>query len=348
MHIVLLQKTAIFFFCCALAGSVRGGDFPERTANAFEEVQAQALRLAKLAGGAEQILLVFDIDNTLLAMKQDLSIDQWFNWQQTLPEGDWRRVGDFPELLRVQRFLYAISSMRPTEPGLQPKIVKRLQKTGFKTLLLTSRAYDVRDATRRELLANGYDFRKSSMSPSGFAGPYVPYDVTDIEKSGITYDEAHKWLTDSNNADHLQDPREVSYNEGVYMVAGQNKGVMPRMLLHKANSVGKYRHIVFVDDNPENTRDVRDAFENQRVNIVTFRYAREDANVQRFSENRSCEKHFAALALQQIREALNSTNVSKQNPPIDELSTPAHFSSSPQVEHDAYELMPLQKLVPAR
>ena len=32
----------------------------------------------------EHVLLVLDIDNTLLAMNQDLGSDQWFEWQRYL------------------------------------------------------------------------------------------------------------------------------------------------------------------------------------------------------------------------------------------------------------------------
>ena len=191
----------------------------------FDEVQAEAMRLAEASGDPAHVLLVFDIDNTLLAMNQDLGSDQWFNWQKTLPEGDPRRVGEFPELLRVQGLLFAIGSMRATEPVRQPQIIKQLQQAGFKTLLLTSRGYDFRDATRRELLANDYDFRESSLSPSeGFGGPYLPYEVATVEQSGITTDEANQWLADSRNPGQIRKPREVSFSEGVFMVGRPAQG----------------------------------------------------------------------------------------------------------------------------
>jgi hypothetical protein len=317
MHRVELLRAVVAIACCAWASASWGQEAGERTAFSFAEVQAEALRLAELEGGPENVLLVFDIDNTLLAMNQDLCSDQWFNWQQTLAEGDWRRVGNFAELLKVQRVLYAISSMRATEPNRQPEIVEQLQEAGFTTLLLTSRGYDIRDATRRELLANGYDFRQTSMAPrAGFAGPYFPYDVSQIEQSGISRSEAEQWLADPPSSGQIEKPREVSYNEGVCMVAGQNKGMMLRMLLHKSGNTNKYKQILFVDDNPGNTQDMRDAFENQQVNVVTFRYAREDANVRRFNESRCGEKYCASLALIKIKESWATSDVSRKNPPL--------------------------------
>lgn len=317
MHRVALYKIALFIACLAFTSVAEGKESGERTAFSFDAVQAEAMHLAELAGGPEKVLLVFDIDNTLLAMKQDISSDQWFNWQRNLPQDDPRSVGDFEELLRVQGLLYSICSMRTTEPVRQPEVVRQLQLAGFTTLLLTSRGYQVRDATRRELLANGYNFRKTTMAPQdGFAGPYFPYEVSRIRESGITPDEAEQWLADSRNPGQLKKPREVSYSEGVYMVAGQNKGAMLRMLLQKSGHVDHYQHIVFVDDNSKNTKDVRDAFANQPVNVVTIRYAREDANVRRFNEDKNCEKQCATLALRSLQHSLSGLNVSKSNPPL--------------------------------
>lgn len=331
MHSVRLSWFAILIASLALGNVASSQTSTERTAFSFDEIQQEAFRLADVAGEAKDVLLVFDIDNTLLAMNQDLGSDQWFNWQQTLLEGDWRRVGDFQELLRVQSLLYSVGSMRPTEPGRQSDIVQQLQKAGFTMLLLTSRGYDLRDATRRELLANGYDFRQTCLPPQeGFAGPFMPYDPANVEPSGITQEEALSWLADSRNPGQIAEPRLISYNEGVCMVAGQNKGAMLRMLLHKSGNVDRYKHIVFVDDNAENTREVRAAFENQPVNVVTFRYTREDGNVQRFNDDASCAKHCAAVTLMRIRESLDPKNTPKTNPPIWPTEVPV-FEPQPAV-----------------
>ena len=44
------------------------------------------LRIRPCIGGPlrhDQVLVVFDIDNTLLAMEQGLGSDQWYDWQKT-------------------------------------------------------------------------------------------------------------------------------------------------------------------------------------------------------------------------------------------------------------------------
>ncbi len=296
-----------------LAGLAHGQDQQERTAFGFEQVQAEAMRLAELNGGSQNVLLVFDIDNTLLAMNQDLGSDQWFDWQKSLPADDPWNVKNLlgEDLLDVQGFLYSVGSMRATDPLNQPRIVRELQHAGFSTLLLTSRGPEFRDATRRELLANGYDFRASTIAPrEGYPDSYLPYQLDKPAESGITKREAEQWLGDTK-------PRRVSYREGVYMTAGQHKGAMLRMLLHRTGNAGKFSHLIFVDDNARHTASVRSAFApTNNATAVTFHYTREASNVFRFKENRCCEKNCATMAVFQLRRCVNGTNVSKLNPPV--------------------------------
>ncbi len=103
---------------------------------------------------ANEILLVVDIDNTLLAMNQDLGSDQWFNWQSDLlkdePMSPDLVASDFAGLLRVQGDLFALSGMHPPEPSL-PEIVNRIQnEKGITTVVLTSRGPDFRGAAECE------------------------------------------------------------------------------------------------------------------------------------------------------------------------------------------------------
>ena len=60
----------------------------------------------------ENVLVVVDIDNTLLAMNQDLGSDQWYNWQNGLLENDPSSpdlvAADFKGLLGVQGTLFSL------------------------------------------------------------------------------------------------------------------------------------------------------------------------------------------------------------------------------------------------
>jgi hypothetical protein len=253
----------------------------------FRTVAKRAEKLAEKYG-AKNVLLVFDIDNTVLAMNQDLGSDQWFVWQSELlqqkPVPPEAVAAEFPGLLRVSALLFSISKMRATQENL-PNIVEGLQKKRFNMLLLTSRGFDLRDATRRELRANELDFSRTAMRPKqGYPGTYLPYRVDNIEESGLLQEEAEAFLAKDKNASpvELKAPRPVSYSQGIYLTAGQHKGAMLRMLLEKSEKA--YRAIVFVDDHKHNVDRVFAAFEDTDVEIVTYRYSREDENVKRFRE----------------------------------------------------------------
>ena len=72
--------------------------------------------------GPEHVLLVCDLDNTLMAMNHPLGSDQWFEWQRYLidhdPKSPYRVADTFPGLLDAQGVLYNLGRMHPTQPDL--------------------------------------------------------------------------------------------------------------------------------------------------------------------------------------------------------------------------------------
>ncbi|MBT8057510.1 MAG: DUF2608 domain-containing protein, partial [Gammaproteobacteria bacterium] len=78
-------------------------------------VADEALQLADRLG-REQVLVVFDIDNTLLAMEQGLGSDQWYYWQRDLAASDPCSGMLVDDRLKVQGALFFASAMRPTQP----------------------------------------------------------------------------------------------------------------------------------------------------------------------------------------------------------------------------------------
>ena len=83
------------------------------------------------------MLFVSDIDNTALAMNQDLGGDQWFNWQSGLlnsdPQAPQLAADSFPGLLQAQALLFSLSAMHPPQCS-QPTAVKALQAQGIATM----------------------------------------------------------------------------------------------------------------------------------------------------------------------------------------------------------------------
>jgi hypothetical protein len=241
----------------------------------FSEVGAAAEQYAhKLK--PEQVLLVLDIDNTLLAMDTPLGSDQWFEWQKYLvdhePSSKYLVAPTFNGLLDAQGLLYDLSHMHPPQPNL-PGLMRRAQDLGIRTLVLTSRGPEFRGATEREFKRNGYDFAHTAMPVRDVpSGTFMPYDAEHPEAAGLTAAEMKTF--------HLSKAKPVSYENGILMTGGQNKGAMLLVLLHDAKD--DVQAVVYDDDNIRHVANVYTAVRDRGKEITAFHYTREDANVKAF------------------------------------------------------------------
>jgi len=227
----------------------------------------------------EDVLVVVDIDNTLLAMNQDLGSDQWFNWQSGLlkdgPSSPDLVAGDLDGLLEVQGTLFSLSGMHPPEPKL-PELMAEIQQLGLTTVVLTSRGYGFRDATEKELKRNGYDFAGTAPRISEVRGRFMPFDPARPKAHGLSIEIV----------DEIKDRLgPVTYSGGIYMTAGQHKGYMLRTLLARMKPKRSFKAIVFVDDHKKHTIRMHEAFEDAPVQLATFHYTREAGNVSNFNDS---------------------------------------------------------------
>ena len=241
----------------------------------FAEVVATALDYADQVG-PERVLVVLDIDNTLLAMNRPLGSDQWFEWQRYLlehhPNSSDCVADSFEGLLEAQGLLYNLARMHPPQNDL-PLLVRELQGRGIRTLVLTSRGPEFRIATERELRRNGYDFARSALRPHNVPdGNYLPYDLEDPEADGLTKDE----LSDLG----LNEAKPISYENGIMMTAGQNKGAMLLTMLHDTRD--DFDAVVYDDDNIRHVAFVFGALTGRDREITAFHYTREEANMKEF------------------------------------------------------------------
>ena len=253
----------------------------------FLEIESKINKVMKQnSWHKEDVLLVFDIDNTLLKTNQDLGGDAWFTWQESLLKDEnanelHKVAGNFGDLLKVQGQLFALSNMTPPEVD-QVDLIKRLQKRGD-NLLLTSRGYTYRNSTERELKRNGYSFNNldSSIAGSkGFPGTYLPYDIENPELSGLTDKDLE--LVKERKA------RPVTYMDGLYMTAGQHKGVMLKLLLNKLEA-SQYKVIFFIDDHKRHTDRMAEAYVSQTESLYTFHYTAMESQVKAFNESDKLE-----------------------------------------------------------
>ena len=245
--------------------------------------------VAGLAGtyGADKVLIVFDIDNTLLTSVQDLGSDAWFKWQNAIrerPSCQHVRVSvDFGGLLQAQYLAYSIGDMRPTQAD-TAKIIRLLGDAGHGVMALTARGPEIRSPTVRELREDGIAFTNAPVCRAGSEDAPSLCVKRGFISSETILAVAETVLTEREREMLGAQPRLISYADGVMMVAGQNKGLMLRLLL--ASSRSTFEAIVFVDDGADNVIDVEEAFASDDTPLVKgFWYtAFEAANEQFWSD----------------------------------------------------------------
>lgn len=263
----------------------------------FADIEQKTKEMVKKYG-ANNVLVVLDIDNTVLTMTQNLGSDQWFNWQYTncvkkSEKADFCAANNMGELLDLQARLFAISPMKPTEK-ITPKVVRTIQDLGVKTMLLTSRGPNNRDATQRELKKNGYDLTLNTIGPKGgFPSVYIPYDVKKPNEYGLDQKDI--------KTAGLGKARKVSFMNGVMMTSGLNKGIMLKTILAKTNS--KFKAIIFADDHEKHTKRVEAIFApNKTVELYTYRYGAIDSIVKSFNAG---DKSKVKQSFTAYKDALN-------------------------------------------
>jgi len=254
------------------------------------DVTTDALSLLDQTG-KENMLVVLDIDNTILAMEQGLGADQWYEWQKELATNDQCNEKNVGNRFAVQGALYFASAMRPTQTDAASQ-VKNIQDSGVPVIVLTSRGEDFRLPTFRELRRNGYSFSHSAIGPEG-----------GYEQSFIPVEEG----------------RMSRYEDGVFLTAGQHKGEMLHALLEKTGTALP-TVIIMADDKQKNLDAVRETFSALDVPVRAWRYTGEDENVENFDpEQANAEWKSIEAALRQIQQVLGPDNydLSSATPPED-------------------------------
>lgn len=290
------MKSMFLLLILSLSSFAFAGEALE--SSSFKEIEEKVLELGK-KHGPKNVLVVLDIDNTVLAMPQDLGSDQWFTWQYDScikkdSSKSFCSAKNMGELLDLQGKLFSLSKMLPTEP-VAPKVVKSLQEKGYKVILLTSRGPNYRNATERELKRNGYTMINHAIGPKGgFAGTYLPYKLNNLKAAGITKEEAA--------VAKLRKARKISYMNGVMMTAGLNKGIMLKTILHKTKT--QFKGIVFADDHIRHTKRMQAIMGNKKgIDLVTFRYGKIDPQVKAF---KASDKKNVIKAFNQLNKTINN------------------------------------------
>ena len=221
------------------------------------DVTADTLQLIEMTD-RKNILVVFDIDNTILAMEQGLGSDSWYEWQKGLSKEDQCNPHYVGDRFAVQGALYFASAMRSTQEDGADQ-VRAIQNQGLKVIALTSRGMDFQLQTFRELRRNNFSFSYTAIGPAGgITEPFVP----------------------------VEDGRLSLYEDGVFLTAGQHKGQMLFALLEKTGT-GMPAVIVMVDDKQKNLDAVKETFSTLNIPVHAWRYSGEDKNVRDFNPDQA-------------------------------------------------------------
>ncbi|MGE3244623.1 MAG: DUF2608 domain-containing protein [Pirellulales bacterium] len=278
----MASKSFLIQFCwravlivVASVASVASPAAEIRMSSDFDDV-AEIIDAYAAKFGPEHVLLVADIDNTLLSMDEPLGSEQWFDWQVFLlkhePKSPQLVASSFPGILDVQGLLYNRGAMHPPQPDL-PAVVSKLQDHGVSAIVLTSRGDDFRPATERELKRNGFDFARTAL-PTGdeVDSLYMPYDPSRPAAAGINAREISTLK--------LQSPQKVSYRNGIMMTSGQHKGIMLVTLLHRCSL--PIKAVVFVDNRADHVAGVYSQMQEEGMEVTGVVYQREDDNIKAF------------------------------------------------------------------
>ena len=202
------------------------------------------------------ILVVFDIDDTLLESTGFFAGDTWYNWQRGRSikheNGSSMTIADADRLSCLFGKLgafYEFGRYKPTETD-AAAIVSRLQSR-YAVMALTSRAPGYRSGTERELKRANMDFSKSHLLT-------VP--------NALVYD-----LNDGSST------RSVSYVNGIVMSTGLDKGIVLKDLLGRIKK--SYDAIFFIDDGVHNVNDMDDAWKGEKTYVGIYHYTGVDKTI---------------------------------------------------------------------
>ena len=280
---LLAILTAFFLTACSANVNV---EWPANPAQPLDketadlaDVTADVLALAE-QHGKDRVLMVFDIDNTILAMEQGLGADQWYEWQKDLANHDKCNPQNVGNRFAVQGALLFASAMRPTQDDAASQVAT-IQTSGVPVVVVTSRGHDYRLQTFRELRRNGYNFTHSAIGPpGGYHQPFMP----------------------------VEDGLMSRYEDGVFLTAGQHKGLMLHALLQKTGTELP-KVIVIADDKQKNLDAIKDTFSALDVPVHAWRYSGEDENVAEFDVGKAnAEWKSIEDPLRQIQQVLGPDN----------------------------------------
>lgn len=208
----------------------------------------------------KRVLFVVDIDDTILTMPQDLGSEAWLSERMAAikartPAG---QTPDYDPIFYEQALWYQVTNMVPTQAD-GPAVLAGLQDAGIPVYALTARDPNLRGQTERALSRAGYDLSKAPDCAKPLCTRRGRLRDSEIRAAGAALK-----VTLSNTA-----YKDVTVQDGVMMVAGQDKGTMLLLLM---GSLGKFDAVYFVDDSQRNIDNMVRAAKLTKTPLYIYRY----------------------------------------------------------------------------
>jgi hypothetical protein len=201
----------------------------------------------------KDVLIVLDIDDTLLKMNQYLGSTAWFNHHKNLLELNLSKTfKTLQQLYTVQGLLFEKFNMTKCEDD-SIAILQKLKSDGHDIIMETARNLDYHSFTERELDNNGFSFL---------------FDNNSFHINGI-------WKSDGN--------KKVSFKNNIFSVHGQNKGDMLFRLLNKKIK-NHYKLIIVIDDVLANIHNFINTLSNCST-VKAIHYIKEQEHLDIFYNN---------------------------------------------------------------
>lgn len=200
-----------------------------------------------------KILVIFDIDDTLLESVNFISSVKWYNWQRgrAVFSNYGRPIKIRPEqkyncIFSMLGTLFEMGSTVATQKDAS-QIIQQLAH--YDLVYLTARTTIYRSPTERELINNNLS----------------------IDEHQLGENILHFMLDDGHRT------AKVTYEKGIAMSSGLNKGKVLKALLKKLNK--SYEVIYFVDDSQKNIDNMNQVWKDSKSLVHLFHYTRVSKNI---------------------------------------------------------------------
>jgi hypothetical protein len=217
-----------------------------------------------------QMLLIFDIDNTIMETAQSIGSDQWFSYriEENIKQGMSKEESlkiALAEWISIQNK----TKVKLVEPP-TAQLIEDLQKDGWQILGLTIRGIELATKTLEQLKSIGVDFKKTTPVSQEIIFKQLPGAI---------------------------------YRRGVLFSTGSSKG---SLLFQFFKETGYYpKKILFVDDKENHLKDVEKYCNELEISFIGLRYGFLDEKVKKLRPELAQEqwKCFGSLISDEEAEA---------------------------------------------